>query len=149
MNRRPEALLKRSRENRTVIDEESKTLQSQAADTDIMNIMGRWERGLTPPVNLRRPVYADFSDPLDFQAKEDAIANAWTLFESLPATVRDVCDHSPRRLMEIVDMPDGEKILREAGWKGEFVDTERAELVEEPTALEVAAPVETPSDDDE
>lgn len=100
---------------------ESVTHQSFKDEADITRILGNYrQHGFIDPVHLRNPVYGDFDSVQDFHDQQTAIANAWSIFEHLPARVRALCDNDAAKLMDQVSTPEGRDEMRRAGWKGEW-----------------------------
>lgn len=83
----------------------SMTIQSQALDTDINEIVRRY--GITGqfPENHRIPEYGDFTEIKDFQSAIAAIETAQTNFMQLPANTRAFFDNNPQKLLEFCANP--------------------------------------------
>lgn len=110
-----------------------RTVQSEAESTDINKIMGKYrDTGILEHVNLQVPVYADFSDAVDFHTAKNALLAAEAIFASLPARVRARVDNDPGKFIEFAEDPDNAEELIELGLKNPL--TPRAEdLTEEPS----------------
>ncbi|WNK14071.1 MAG: internal scaffolding protein [Microvirus sp.] len=77
-----------------------RTVQSDAAQADINEIVRRF--GLTGrlPENVRVPTFADFEDVVDFQSAQNAIVAARESFMAMPAEVRGRFDNDAGRFVE-------------------------------------------------
>ena len=68
--------------------EETKTEQSHKAACDVNNIMARYTAtGVMDHIRAFEPVYADVTTE-DYQSAMNVVANAQTMFEELPSTIR-------------------------------------------------------------
>lgn len=86
----------------------SRTKQAFAGETDINAIMRKYRAtGQLPVINGRpEPRFGDFTNGADFMAAQLSVARARTLFEELPAKVRDHCDNDPAELLDLVFDPE-------------------------------------------
>lgn len=78
----------------------SRTVQSDAMETDINVIVARF--GLTGmlPQNVRPPIEADFIDVVDFRDAMNAIRAAQESFAAMPANVRERFQNDPARFVD-------------------------------------------------
>lgn len=114
---------------------EGRTHQSFLDEADINTVMGKWRtHGFRPDVNLKTPVYGDFSNGEDYLAAVQGVKNAEAVFMELPAKLRAECNHDPGKLIEFVDNPENLEKLREYGvledsteWKPPVHPSQRAE----------------------
>lgn len=110
----------RKRENNRVQihfpEDEGRTIQSESNETDINKIMGKYRHtGIMEHVNLKTPVYADFSNATDYRAALHALNQADEIFDSLPARVRARVDNDPAKLIAFVEDPENADELVELG----------------------------------
>lgn len=79
---------------------DSMTVQSQAEDADINNIMRKY--GLTGrlPENPRVPTYGDFEGITDYRSAIEAVRRADEAFMEIPAEKRALFDNDPQKLLE-------------------------------------------------
>lgn len=90
--------------------------QSQAAETDVNQIMARWiTHGQPPRGNGRPPEYGDFSNGMDFTTAINQVRQAEQDFAELPAQVRKACRNSPALFLELVHDPDRQAELVKLG----------------------------------
>ena len=80
--------------------EPSLTEQSHADSCNINLIMRKYQRtGMIDHVAKYAPEYG-LMDGADFQAKQNAVANAITMFEELPSSAREHFDHDPAKFLD-------------------------------------------------
>jgi phage internal scaffolding protein len=88
-------------------DEPSLTQQQFAAESDINNIIARYERTgiLVDPLIDRRgqPMYGDFSNIDSFFEAQVKVARAKELFEALPGKIRDRFGGDPGKLIAFLE----------------------------------------------
>lgn len=81
----------------------SKTIQSQAAEADINNIVKNFGiTGMIPQINLP-PSLDEFGEAFDFQSAMNVVAAANHSFSQLPAEVRTAFNNDPHRFVATVD----------------------------------------------
>ena len=83
----------------------SLTVQSQALDTDINEIIRRVGLGAPMPVNPRLPEYGDYSEITDFRSALLAVEAAQKNFMTLPANVRATFQNDPQAFLQYVTDP--------------------------------------------
>lgn len=96
-------------------DEPSMTKQSFKDECDVNVIMKRFERtGILPTPIGGEPRYLDVS-AVDYVEAMREVANARTLFEELPARLRDRFENDPQRMLEFLEDPKNVEEGRELG----------------------------------
>jgi phage internal scaffolding protein len=86
-------------------DDESKTIQSQAEDTDINVIMKKYaSTGMFPQVQMP-PTYGDFEGIEDYQTALHVVMDAQKAFAALPADVRRRFDYDPGEFVAFAEDP--------------------------------------------
>ena len=80
----------------------SLTVQSDAADLDINNIMARYLKTGVAPLSRAAPFYGDATALPDFMQAQQILIDAQLAFESLPARVRDRFHNDPARFLEFM-----------------------------------------------
>ena len=107
----------RNRLQKSFKGEESRTNQSMAPDTDINNIMKRYEKtGLLDHVNRYQGDYGDFTNvPVDYHDAMNIVRAADEMFMSLPATVRSRFENDPGKFLAFVENPENASAMVEMG----------------------------------
>ncbi|AXL14766.1 internal scaffolding protein [Microviridae sp.] len=91
------------------------TKQHHKAECDINQIMAKFQKtGLINHINENEAKYGDVSGD-DFYDSCLIIANANSMFEELPSTVRKNFDNDPGKFLKFVENPDNEGKLIEYG----------------------------------
>lgn len=103
----------------------SRTKQSDAAGSDVNQIMTKWiAHGIVPPEGPK-PQYGDFSGVDDFHTAMNKVRQAEQQFEALPAAVRAHVNHDPGKFLEMVYDPERVKELEELGLVPERIPEEK------------------------
>lgn len=96
--------------------EPSRTAQEFADETDINNIMARYLKTGTLPVNVdRQPFYVDATDLPSFQDMQNVLISAENAFMALPSSLRERFGNDPARFVEFASDEKNLKELRELG----------------------------------
>ena len=91
----------------------SRTKQSFAKQCDINNILGKAARtGTISHLSRYQPVYGDFSN-WDYNEALNKVAEAKSMFQELPAEVRDEFQNDPGRFLDFVNTPANQGKLAE------------------------------------
>jgi phage internal scaffolding protein len=95
----------------------SATRQEFAEESDINNLMARYEAtGLLPTnLNTNTPRYLDVSDVPDMRTALDSLANATAAFMALPASVRREFDNDAVKFVDFVQDPENRPQLKTWG----------------------------------
>jgi hypothetical protein len=93
----------------------SLTVQSQALDTDINEIVRRVGIGAPMPVNARIPTFEDYTDVGDFRSALEAVKNAEMNFMQLPASTRAQFDNDPQLFLNFCTSPGNHDQLKALG----------------------------------
>jgi phage internal scaffolding protein len=94
---------------------ESRTEQSHKADCDINNIIAKFDRtGLLVSRNDKTPDYG-FATSQSFQDAMFVVAQAQTMFNEMPESVRERFEHDPAKLLDFVNDPNNAKDLVDMG----------------------------------
>lgn len=86
----------------------SKTIQSEANETDINLIIEKAIKGNLPMVNQREPRYGDFASGFDFSENQRVIKDYESQFERLPSSVRSRFNNDPAELIDFASDPQNE-----------------------------------------
>lgn len=95
-----------------------KTVQSDAYDCDINNIMARYKQTGVMPLKMirsKRGVYADVSEFGDYTDCLNKVAHAEQMFMSLPAKVRDRFANNPAAFLAFASDPNNAQELIDLG----------------------------------
>lgn len=103
----------RARKFRQVFTKPSRTVRSQAYETDINNMV----KGLTPFTQRKRPgFFVDETNlPLNYEAQFNAIQEAHEAFMLLPPEIRELFGNDPANLSRALGDPSNHAKLRELG----------------------------------
>jgi phage internal scaffolding protein len=93
----------------------SLTSQSDASELDINNIMARYLKTGLVPMSRATPFWGDASALPDYQEAQNIIVEAKTIFDSLPAKLRDRFHNSPEEFLAFMG---DEKNAKEAEFLG-------------------------------
>lgn len=92
-----------------------RTKQSFKAESDINNIMARFKKtGVIDFATRYQARYADVS-AMDFMECMQTVANAKSMFFSMPAHVRDRFENKPELFLDFVQNPANQQEARELG----------------------------------
>jgi phage internal scaffolding protein len=104
-----------SNESGLACKDESKTIQSQANDTDINVIMRKYaQTGLLPNVT-NPPTYGDFEGVEDYQSALHVVMEAQKAFNQLDADVRRKFNYDPGEFVEFAENPANVEEMRKWG----------------------------------
>lgn len=95
----------------------SLTHQSMAGETDINNIMRKFEKtGILEHRNTFEGKYGDFTDtPQDYHESMNAVLAANDMFETLPAKIRRRFGNDPGQFLDFVGDPNNSKEMIKMG----------------------------------
>lgn len=121
--------------------EPSLTKQEFRDECDINVLMARYEKTGIPPDHFASgtPRYGDFTDVPDYHSAMNTVIQAQTLFEALPARVRERFGNDPAQMLDFLRDPENKAEAIELG----LVD--RPADPEPPTRVEVVQPAEPPA----
>ena len=95
--------------------EKTMTKRSHQKETDINNIMSKYQKtGVVTHLNHRQSQYNDFS-PLDFKTAMDIVTSSQEMFDELPSSIRNQCNNDPANFLDLVQNPEREAEAIEAG----------------------------------
>lgn len=96
-------------------DEKSRTKQSFAAECNINNIMKKYQKtGVLEHIARHAPTYGDFT-PIDYKQAMETVAEANSMFEELPSSVRTRFSNDPAEFLAFVEEPENIDALRDMG----------------------------------
>lgn len=94
---------------------DGRTKQSFKAECDINNIMARYlKTGVLEHVRQNVGQYLDVTGA-DFQAAQELVAGAHSMFHSLPSAIRTKFDNDPAEFLEFMENPRNAEEARELG----------------------------------
>lgn len=114
----------------------SKTIQSEASETDINLIIAKAINGNALMVNQREPRYGDFSSGFNYHENAMRIKDFESNFERLPSTLRARFDNDPAKLIEFSSDPANENEAIKLG-----ILPKKAVVPEVPPVVTPEAPV--------
>lgn len=94
----------------------SRTKQSMKGETDINNIMKRYQQtGLLAHVAAKSPTYMDVGDVTDYREALEQVRITETFFEGLPAKIRARFEHSAAAFLDFITDPSKRGEAQELG----------------------------------
>lgn len=100
----------------------SLTEQAHAKSCDIHNIMKRYEKtGIIDHVSKHSAEYGNFPTGLDFHNCMNVIAEANSMFESLPAEIRADHENDPARFLDWIQDEGNRDEITKAGFSTEHL----------------------------
>lgn len=116
MNKKAQFIERQNRKHAITFKGQSMTKQSFRQESNINNIMKKYERtGLLEHVNERQARFGDFADIPDFQTALNQIHEAQMLFDDLPAAIRKKFQNDPVEFVEFAQNPENEDQMIEMG----------------------------------
>jgi len=104
---------KRNRVKTSFKDSPSLTIQDQKKSTDINEILNRFQKtGLIDHVQQNEPAFADVTG-YDFQTNQNTVATIQSMFNELPASVRQQFDHDPQKYIEHIAVQDNVEDMKD------------------------------------
>lgn len=98
------------------VGEESRTQQHMAGETDINNIMRKYEKtGILTHVSRYAGQYGDFSGVPDYKTGVELVMAADEMFMSLPAKIRDRFNNDPAQFIDFATDEENLEELRSMG----------------------------------
>ena len=93
---------------------ESKTRQSQKAETEINGIINKYKQtGIFTHIKDKMPFFGDASEVQDYKSAIDAVQASNAAFQELPAEIRAKFDNDPAKLVEFLsDSKNDEKAIK-------------------------------------
>ena len=96
--------------------EQTRTKQSFAKECDINEILKQFRRtGMINHVAKHQGYYGDFTNGVTYQGAMQVIAEANSMFESLPAHVRAEFENDPAKFLDFVHDESNEERMKELG----------------------------------
>ena len=113
--------------------EEGLTEQHHLEDVLIRNILLQYrETGVIKHVNRFQGTYGDFISAPDFKEAQDAIAHAKSMFETVPAHIREQFDNLPERFLDFMQNPDNAEDIEALGLDASHLQTDPEDQREGP-----------------
>lgn len=96
--------------------EESMTEQCHADEVKIQNIMKKYrDTGVIEHVNQYQGMYSDMINAPDFAEAQMQIAEAKSMFETVPAHIRSDFDNDPQKFIAFMQEPENVEAIQEYG----------------------------------
>lgn len=122
------------------VGEVSMTQQNMAAETDINNIMAKYQKtGILTHVSKYAGQYGDFSGVPDYKTGLELVMAAEEMFMSLPSLIRERFGNDPARFIDFATDSDNQDELIKMGLAPQPAEAPKAQLVQ------VVEPDEAPS----
>ena len=94
----------------------SMTEQAHKEECDIHNIMGKYEReGILSHVSKYKGTYSDMVDAPDFQEMQNTIAEAKSMFETVPSRIREQFQNDPGQFLQFMQDEKNVDAIEEMG----------------------------------
>lgn len=91
------------------------TEQAHKKECDVNNIIKKYDKnGLITHVSKFEAKFGDVSG-VDFQAMQEKVANAQSMFNQLPVEIRSEFENNPAKLLKFMDNPDNRDRAIELG----------------------------------
>ncbi len=132
----------------TEVGDRTRTKQSMQDECDVNLIIKRHSAtGALTHLNPKAPQFGNFASPYDLKSAIDAVHMAQDRFLKLPAEIRSAAQNNPVRFLEMLEDPDGQADLADAGLRLHGPDFEPTEP--DPRIPQTGPPEkELPRDDD-
>ena len=110
------AMSLRPRAHPTINNEPTMTEQHHVEETSIRNIMRKYhDTGLVSHVNEHAGTYMDMINAPDFYEAQCAIAEAKSMFETVPSRIRQDFDNDPGKFLDFIQNPENKDKIEEYG----------------------------------
>lgn len=107
-------------------EETGKTKPEFKESCDVNYILEKYKNTGELPLMQRKPIYGDFSNPVDYQTSLHVVMKAEQQFNELPAEVRKRFDNDPALFLDFAIDPANKKEMIEM----ELLEPERPPVVE-------------------
>lgn len=95
---------------------QSLTEQCHKDECDIHVIMKKFkEQGVITHVNAHKGTYGDYANAPSYHEAQNIIAEAASLFESVPAHIRAAMDNDPQQFVDFMQNPRNRDEMKELG----------------------------------
>jgi len=127
---------KRNRVKTSFKNSPSLTIQDQKKSTDINEILNRFQKtGLMDHVQQNEPAFADVTG-YDFQTNQNTVATIQSMFNELPASVRQQFDHDPQKYIEHIAVQDNVEDMKDGVIDNPIAETTQDSLPVEDSSAE-------------
>lgn len=102
--------------NARKLDTKGGANQADFPATEINQIIAKYQRhGTMPAVQMKNPLYGDFTGPSTIHEQREAVYQAEDRFMELPAKVRELCENDWVQFLDKMDDPEQHDSLIQAG----------------------------------
>lgn len=127
---------------RVHFEDESLTQQHHTETVDIHNILKKYKQtGVIQHVAQYKGSYGDFASAPDFQTAQNIIAQADSMFETVPAHIRADFDNDPAKFLEFMQNNENIEAIEEYGFDSSHLDPPS---VDEPSDIDNIPPEASP-----
>lgn len=131
------------------VDSPSMTEQSHQESCDIHNIMRKYKQtGVIEHVAKHGGTYGDFINALDFKEAQDRIAEAQSMFESVPAHIRADFKNDPAAYIEFMTDPANREAIESYGLDASHLPDMPSEALSDAVSDDLPSDDPEPGDDD-
>lgn len=124
-------------------DSPSRTEQTHKDEVSIHKIMKKYEKtGVVTHVNEHKGQYMDMSGALDYQDAQNLIANAKSMFETVPSHIRRDFDNNPGKFVDFMQDEANRDAIAAYGFDTSHLPPPKESPPESPPV----APVEPPAE---
>lgn len=103
---------------RTINEEPERTQQQYKDSCDVNTIMKRYEQtGVLTHVHAKEGRYSDLGEPKDLMDAMTRLHKAEDAFRTLPASLREKCQHQPAKFLEMLQDGSNDEELIKLGIK--------------------------------
>nr|UXQ88008.1 MAG: internal scaffolding protein [Microvirus sp.] len=97
-------------------DDIGRTEQAHKTDVDIHHIMKQYKKtGVLTHVNQHQGTYGDYAEAPDYSQAQNIIADAKSLFESVPSHIRSDMNNDPQQFVNFMQNPKNREEIEAYG----------------------------------
>lgn len=144
-----QSIFRQRRRMKIEVEGKSMTEQSHKDSCDINTILRRYQKtGILEHVNKYQGKYMEYPDSTTFHDAMNLVAEANSLFESIPSQIRAEFDNDPSKFIDFMQNPDNREKMEDMGLSSEHLPLSEKEILAQEAAKaatkEPAAPPEPP-----
>jgi len=106
----------RNKRNQLAYEGESMTEQAHRDEVKIQNIIAKHQKtGLLNHVSKYEGTYSDMASATDFTEAQNIIAEAKSMFETVPSEIRAIFDNQPEKFLDFMQNQENIESIEEMG----------------------------------